>query len=215
MVLIQSHSKWLAVLLAVSLLANVILAFRLQFPRTWHQWRLALVSAPQLTPADHVRGPADAPTTIIVYTNYQCSYCARLNADLIALETELDFRWAYRHYAEPGQVAFKDAAAAECAGAQGKFWEYSDRLFGSAAPQTQNEERLQQIAEQLQLGMKDFSQCTAAEKYKELLIVAKQRAVEDQKINATPTYFINGKRHIGLKPYAELKQLIAAAPTKP
>lgn len=210
----QSHySKWLVRLLLVSLLTNIVLIVRLQYPFAWQQLRLAMIPAPQLTPADHIRGPANASTTVIVYTNYQCSFCARLNADLLTLATELNFRWAYRHYADQNQEAFKAAAAAECAGDQGKFWEYSDRLFGLAVPQTLNEEHLQQIAEQLHLGMSEFSQCTVAEKYKEPLIAAKQQAVENQKINATPTYFINGKRYMGLKPYAELKKLFTSALT--
>jgi protein-disulfide isomerase len=211
-VLIQVHSKWLAGLLLVSLLANIVFAVRLQSPFAWQQLRLAMIPTPQLSAADHILGPADAATTVIVYTNYQCPYCARLNADLITLGSELDFRLVYRHFAEPTQEAFQAAAAAECAGDQGRFWEYSDILFNST-PQTLNDERLQQIAEQLQLDMSGFAECTRGEKYKDPLLAARQQAAEDQKINATPTYFINGKRHIGLKPYTELKRLVMAVRT--
>jgi protein-disulfide isomerase len=165
-----------------------------------------------LTSTDHIRGPADAAATVIVYTNYQCSYCVRLNEDLNTLGKELGFRWIYRHYADQNQEAFRAANAAECAGDQGRFWEYSDQLFGSG-PQTLNEERLSLIADQLQLNMSGFSECMIGEKYKNRLITAKRQAAENQKINATPTYFINGRRHIGLKPYTELKQLVTAALT--
>jgi protein-disulfide isomerase len=202
----QSHSRWLAGLLLISVLTNIVLAVKLQFPFAWQQLRLALIPAPQLTAADHVRGPADAATTIIIYTNYQCSFCARLNADLIKLSSELDFRWTYRHYTDESQEAFKAATAAECAYDQGKFWEYNDQLF--AATQTWDAASLQQIAEQLKLDMPVFIQCTGEEKYKEQLIASRQHAVENQKINATPTYFINGKRYKGLKPYAELRKLM-------
>lgn len=196
----------------VSLLTNIVFAVRLQFPFAWQQLRLALVPAPQLTATDHIRGPAHATVTIIVYTNYQCPYCSRLNRDLMALATEMDFRWVYRHYADPNQEAFKAAAAAECAGNQGRFWDYSDQLFNSLS-QTRHEKLLQQIAEQLKLDMRGFGECMSGEKYKDFLLAAKQHAADDQKINATPTYFINGKRHIGLKPQEELKQLLASART--
>lgn len=210
--LIQSHSRWLAGVLLVSLLANIIFAIRLQFPQAWHQWRMAMIPAPQLTAEDRTRGPTDASTTVIVYTNYQCPYCARLNAELIALGAKLNFRWAYRHSVDQNQeLAFKAAIAAECAGDQGRFWEYNDQVF--AAGQTLNEESLHRIAEQLQLNMAGFAQCISAEKYKNRLLIAKQQA-EDKKIYATPTYFINGKRHTGLKPNTELEQLIADANTK-
>lgn len=196
-------------MLLVSLLANIIFAIRLQFPQEWHQWRLAMIPAPQLTAEDRIRGPVNASTTVIVYTNYQCPYCSRLNADLITLGTKLDFRWVYRHSVDQNQeLAFKAAAAAECAGDQGKFWEYSDQVF--AAGQNLSDESLQRIAEQLPLDIPDFAQCTDTGKYNERLLTSKQQA-EDKKIYATPTYFINGKRHTGLKPYAELEQLIATA----
>jgi protein-disulfide isomerase len=211
-VIINGHSKWLAGLLLISLLTNIVLIARLQFPFAWQQLRLALVPAPQLASADHIRGPAESAVTLIVYTNYQCHYCARLNADLIALMKELDFRWVYRHYAEQNQEAFQAAVAAECAGDQGEFWEYSDQLF-ITDPRALNKERLQQIAEQLQLDMSGFTGCLAGEKYKDGLIAARLQAAGKQKISATPTFFINGKRHIGLKPYTELKQLVTAALT--
>jgi hypothetical protein len=71
-VLIQVHSKWLAGLLLVSLLANIVFAVRLQSPSAWQQLRLAMIPTPQLSAADPILGPADAATTVIVYTNYQC-----------------------------------------------------------------------------------------------------------------------------------------------
>jgi protein-disulfide isomerase len=153
----------------------------------------------------------DATTTIIVYTNYQCPYCARLNADLTTLEAELGFRLTYRLYTDQDQVlAFKAASAAKCAGDQGKFWEYGDRLFIEA--KTLNEKNLSQIAEHLKLDMTSFTQCIATEKYKDELLATKQRA-ENMQITATPTYFINGKRYVGTKPLEQLKKLIITAPT--
>jgi protein-disulfide isomerase len=205
------YSKWLTSLLLVSLLTNIVLIIRLQFPAQWQHWRLSLIPPPQLTEVDHTRGPATAPT-VIVYTNYQCGYCARLNADLITLAAELDFRLAYRHSTSENQpLAFKAASAAECAADQGKFWEYNDQLFINA--KTLNEQNLAEIAQQLKLDMAVFAQCTTTEKYKDRLIAARQQA-EDKKIRATPTIFINGERYIGAKPPAELKQLIVKARTR-
>jgi protein-disulfide isomerase len=73
-----------------------------------------------------------------------------------------------------------------------------------------NEGRLRDIAQQLNLDMTIFIQCTGTEKHKDRLIAAKQQA-EIHKISGTPTYFINGKRYVGLKPYAELKELLISA----
>jgi protein-disulfide isomerase len=204
--MIRGQSKWLVGLLLLSLLTNVVLAIRLQYPAAWHRWRLAMIPPPQLTATDHMRGPANAATTLIVYTNYQCRYCSQLNTDLITLAEELDFRWAYRHHVDKNQaLAFKAAEAAECAGEQDKFWEYSDQLF--AAGKSLDEAGLPKIAEHLQLDMAGFAQCTSSGKHEERLI-ADQQAAAKQRISATPTYFINGKRHVGAKPYATLKQLL-------
>ncbi len=210
--MIQGQSRWLIGLLSVSLLTNVILAVRLQYPAAWHRLQLAMIPPPQLTATDHIRGPAAAATTVIVYTNYQCRYCTQLNTDLTTLAAELDFRWVYRHHVDKNQtLAFKAAESAECAGEQGKFWEYSDQVF--TAGKSLDEPHLFKIAEQLQLDMTGFAQCTNTEKYKNRLIADKQAAASLQ-IGATPTYFINGKRYIGTRPYKELKKILIAAQTK-
>jgi protein-disulfide isomerase len=207
----KGTSKLLVGMLAASILTNIVFAARLYLPNAWHQLRLMMIPAPQLTADDYIRGPADATTTVIVYTNYQCPYCARLNADLTTLEAELGFRLTYRLYADQAQVmAFKAASAAQCAGDQGKFWEYGDQLFIDA--KTLNEKDLPQIAEHLKLDVASFTQCITTEKYKDELLAAKQQA-ENIQINATPTYFINGKRYVGTKPLAQLKKLIVTAPT--
>jgi protein-disulfide isomerase len=203
-------SKLLVGMLVISLLTNIVFAVRLQYPGTWRQLRLAMAPSPQLTFTDHVRGPDDAAITVIIYTNYQCPYCAKLNENLTALATELDFRWSYRHYTDYQNqpLAFKAAMATECAGEQGQFWGYNDSLFSS--PQLLSDDHLHHIAQQLNLDMTAFMQCTTLEKYRDALISTRQQA-RNYQITATPTYFINGKRVIGLKPYAELKQILISA----
>lgn len=204
----NSHSKWLVGLLFVSILTNIVFAVRLHFPGVWQQLQLALITPPELTASDHIRGPDQAAITVIVYTDYQCPYCLKLNEHLKALMPSLDFRLAYRHFADPESrpLSFKAAAAAECASDQGKFWGYSDGLFQPGQPP--NDERLKNLARQLELDMTAFEQCLDTEKHKDKLTHGKRQA-DAMKITATPTFFINGKRHIGLKPYEQLEQLLS------
>lgn len=205
-----SHSKWLAGILLVSILTNIVFAVKLYLPGALQQLQLAFTPSPELMAADHIRNPDKAATTVIVYTDYQCPYCLKLNEYLVSLMAELDFRLAYRHFTDPQgrPLSFKAAEAAECAADQGRFWAYSDGLFEPGHPL--NDERLRHLAQQLELDITAFEQCLNTEKHKDKLAHGK-RLAETMKITATPTFFINGKRHIGLKPYEQLKQLLSTA----
>lgn len=207
----QSHSKWLVGMLLVSILTNIVFAVRLHFPGVLQQLQLAFIPSPELTAVDHIRGSDKAATMVIVYTDYQCPYCLKLNEHLTALMPTLDFRLAYRHFTDPENrpLSFKAAEAAECAADQGRFWAYNDGLF-QPGQQPLNDEHLKKLAQQLELDMAAFEQCLNTEKHKDKLAHGK-RLAEAMKITATPTFFINGKRHIGLKPYEQLKQLLSTA----
>lgn len=202
--------KLVAGLLVVSVVTNIVLVARLHFPQALRQIRLAFVSAPELTPADHVRGPDTAKTVMVVYTNYQCPYCAQLNHTLLALMPERKFRLAYRHFSDPDDRprSFKAAIAAECASDQNRFWEYNDRLFES--DRSFDDEDLFGIAGQLTLDVNRFRQCVESKKYAGK-IASDRKEAESKKVMATPTFYINGKRYEGSRPVEEMKQLLATA----
>ena len=85
---------------------------------------------------DHVRGPAEAKLTIIEYSDLECPFCSRFHPTMEQLVEEYptDVRWVYRHFPlriHPG--AGPKAQAAECAGEQGRFWEFTDALFEAGA----------------------------------------------------------------------------------
>jgi cyclophilin family peptidyl-prolyl cis-trans isomerase len=84
----------------------------------------------------HVSGPADAPVTIIAFSDYQCLQCAFLAASLrqIRLTHPNDVRIIYLH--APQTDRDKDnlaIQAVEAADLQGKFWEMHDLLFEKQA----------------------------------------------------------------------------------
>ena len=80
-----------------------------------------------------VRGPADAWITIVEFSDFQCPYCATVQATLATVLPE---------YGTDVRVVFKNnplamhshartiAIAAECAHAQGRFWQFHDLVFG-------------------------------------------------------------------------------------
>lgn len=82
---------------------------------------------------DHVRGPVDAPLTVVEYGDFECPFCSKATG--VARELREHFgdrvRYVFRHYPldDYHPHARYAAQAAEAAAAQGKFWEMHDTLF--------------------------------------------------------------------------------------
>ncbi len=92
---------------------------------------------PRISDLDYTSGPANAPVTLLVYTDFQCPVCDEYEALFSRLRQEhpTDLRFVFRPYP---QLATYDksglaAQAAEAAAKQGKFWEMYDLLFGRNA----------------------------------------------------------------------------------
>ena len=92
-----------------------------------------LIPIQPISDEDWSRGPVDAPITLLVYSDFQCPFCADLEHVLGQLrETHRnDFRFVFRHFP---LLTIHDKAslagqAAEAAGVQGEFWVMHDYLF--------------------------------------------------------------------------------------
>lgn len=91
---------------------------------------LRSASVPELSPDDHVRGPAGVPL-LIVYSDLECAYCAALHVRLEELRARTPLRIAYRHFPVRSSHprAWAAACATEAAGLQGRFWEMHDAIL--------------------------------------------------------------------------------------
>lgn len=82
---------------------------------------------------DHIRGAANAKVTIIEYSDLECPFCKRFHETMkqVLAAYPNDVRWVYRHapLVQLHSKAPAEANAAECAGEQGKFWEFVDEVF--------------------------------------------------------------------------------------
>ncbi|HEY7531638.1 MAG TPA: thioredoxin domain-containing protein, partial [Nitrospiraceae bacterium] len=93
----------------------------------------------EVTDDGRIRGRADAPVTLIEYSDFTCGYCLKFFRDtwpkLQAKYVETGkLRFVYRDYPRADRGVGVDAAvAARCAGAQGRYWAMHDRLFGEGA----------------------------------------------------------------------------------
>jgi protein-disulfide isomerase len=91
---------------------------------------LGSAPVPEPGPADHRRGPPDAPL-LIEYADFECPFCAALHERLADLPVQLVFRHFPVRSSHPR--AWAAACAAEAAAGQGRFWEMHDSLFGDQA----------------------------------------------------------------------------------
>ncbi len=198
--------KFLAILLVVSVVTNITLIVKLRFPNLLNTIQIALLPAPTVNPNDHVRGNANAKFTVIEYADFQCPYCAQFQQAMSALMKEADVRWVYRHFPLKNHpLAQKAAEASECAGEQGKFWEYSDALFALKTPMT--EKTFLDEAHALNLDWLAFNMCLNTGKYAKA-VEAQLQEGQSKKIQGTPTFYLNGKRFDGFVPLDDLRKMM-------
>ena len=157
------------------------------------------------------RGPADAKIQIVEFSDFQCPACRVAEAPLRQIFSVYDgkLHFIFKHYPlRMHQWAKPAAVAAECAGRQGKFWEYHDRLYDKQDEWTNDkaEAFLTGYAKDLQLDVPAWQACrqdpssTAAYE-------TDMKDGDDAWVSATPTFFINGRRFIGAAQLRELGTL--------
>jgi protein-disulfide isomerase len=160
---------------------------------------------------DWVLGAADAPVTLLEYGDYECSHCARARSLLEGLveEDPQTVRLVFRHF--PVTVSHPHAAlaaeAAECAGAQGRFWQMHDMIY-SNQPDLEYED-LRWCADALGLDLLRFDDELKAHLYRGEVRRDFQRGVRDG-VNGTPTIFLNGRRYDGPRERSAMIREIAA-----
>jgi protein-disulfide isomerase len=162
-------------------------------------------------------GGANAAVTIIEFSDYECPYCkqAEPTVDKV-METYGDkVRLFYRDYPLPFHNAAKPAAeAAHCANAQGKFWEYHQKLMMS---EELNAEAFKSLADAVGLERAKFDECLAKNDFADAI----QKDMDDGEaagVNGTPAFFINGRMIDGARPFEQFNQIIdeeLAKTTKP
>ena len=160
----------------------------------------------------HALGSANAPVTIVEFSDFQCSFCKKFWADTLpkVKETHIkkgQVRFVYRHFAILGKHSVQAAQGAECAGKQGKFWEYHDRLFANQGGLAFTDSKLKQYARELRLNVRAFTQCLDSAKYKET--VEGETAVAGfLGARGTPTFFVNGRLLVGAQPFEVFQSVI-------
>jgi protein-disulfide isomerase len=170
-----------------------------------------LLEAPRITVAvddDPAKGPANAPVTIVEFSDFQCPFCGRAEATVKqVLDNYKDkVRFVYRDFPlGMHPYAPKAAEAAECAHEQGKFWEYHDALYADQSKLSVPD--LEATADKLGLKTDTFKTCLESGKYTSE--VNKDMAdAQKAGVNSTPSFFINGIAVIGAQGYQAFADII-------
>jgi Na+/H+ antiporter NhaA len=161
---------------------------------------------------DHIRGPDDAPVTLLEYGDFECPFCGQAEGairDLLAAHGD-DVRYVWRHLPlnDVHPSAQLAAEASEAAAAQGRFWDMYDRLLshqGELAPRD-----LIRHAGELGLDVERFRDALRRREY--AARVSEDVASADESgVSGTPTFFINGRRHYGVYDLGALTEAVGAA----
>jgi len=153
------------------------------------------------------RGDAKAPVTIVIFSDYECPFCKRAEVTVDEVRktygnkvrvAHRDFPLSFHQHAQPA------AEAARCANAQGKFWEYHDKVFPST---DLSDEKLKALATEVGLDRAKFDACVKNREFKQA--VDKDTAEgSGVGITGTPAFFVNGRMLTGAQPLEKFKELI-------
>jgi protein-disulfide isomerase len=140
------------------------------------------------------KGPADAPVTIIVFSDFQCVYCARLvpMIDEVLEAYPKTVKVVYKHFPlKSHKLARPAAQAAVAADQQERFWAFHDQLYAEQA--AISKAGIVAIADGLGLDRQKFdtalnSPASAARVFND------QQAGIRAGVRGTPTVFINGRK---------------------
>lgn len=161
----------------------------------------------EVTPSDHVLGPADAPVTLVEYGDYECPYCGkahRVVKELLELYGDR-LRFAFRHFPlrEIHPHAMAAAVVAEAAADAGRFWEMHDLLFANQRALTD----LDLEAYAAELGVDPWANVA---EHRDRVQASVDSGVRNG-VQGTPTFFINETRYEGEHIVAAMSEAINAA----
>ena len=165
---------------------------------------------------DHTQGAADAPVTMTVYADFECSSCQK-EAEVIARawsQIRDNTRFVFRYYPlDTHRYSFLAARYAEAASKQDKFWGMHDLLFGNQqlwATAPDAGPLFDSYAEQLAMDMDQLKIDLESNEVR-AKIIADQKGGTRAGVRGTPVMFLNGRRVDNPRSAGELVKLIDGA----
>jgi Na+/H+ antiporter NhaA len=160
---------------------------------------------------DHVRGAQEALVTLVEYGDFECPYCGQAEPPVRALLADVgELRYVWRHLplTDVHPRAQLAAEAAEAAARQGAFWPMHDRLLEHQDQLTPKD--LRRHAEALGLDVDRFAE-DLREHVTADRVAADVESADLSGVAGTPTFFLNGHRHVGAYDLETLTRAVKAA----
>jgi protein-disulfide isomerase len=174
-----------------------------------------LLKAPPIFRADvsiagaYEKGPKDAPITLVEFSDFHCPFCKRAEPTVKQILAKYDgkIHFVYRDFPIDSLHPQARAAseAARCAGEQGKFWEFHDKIYAGDPDATGP--TMQLYAKQVGLDAEKFEACRSSRKY-QAPVQADIAQGTKLGVNGTPGFFINGRFLSGAQPIDEFSKII-------
>jgi Na+/H+ antiporter NhaA len=160
---------------------------------------------------DHLRGPIEAPVTVVEYGDFECPYCGQAEPVVRELlRNFVDVRYVWRHLplTDVHPHAQTAAEAAEAAAGQGAFWEMHDLLLANQNALLPTD--LIAYAEQLGLDVERFDS-DLREHAGAARVAEDVESADLSGVSGTPTFFVNGRRHPGAYDIDSLSSAVRVA----
>jgi protein-disulfide isomerase len=154
------------------------------------------------------RGPANAPVTMVEFSDFECPFCSRVVPTIEKIKQTYGdkVRLVFRQF--PLQIhphAAKAAEASLCAREQNKFWEMHDAMFGDQ--HNLSVDQLKAKAKSIGLDTAQFDQCLDNGKYADA-VKSDIKAGMIAGVSGTPAVFINGRFVNGAQPYETFTKIV-------
>jgi len=156
------------------------------------------------------RGPKNAPITVVLFSDFQCPFCGRVEPSITELEKAYPgkVRVAWKNFPLSFHNNAKPAAeAALAAHEQGKFWEMHEILFKNQQALTAAD--LEKYAKEIGLNMDKFKAAVDSHKYA-AQIENETKQGSDLGVSGTPAAFVNGQLVSGAQPVDAFKKIVEA-----
>jgi len=162
-------------------------------------------------------GPVDAPVVLVVFSDYQCPFCARWSEQTLPSMMEHvdagDLRIEWRDINVFGPASERAARASYAAALQGALWEYHDALFEDGERRSESElseEALVALAGELGLDTEQFAADLGSEETAQV-IAANQQFGFDLGATSTPIFILGGQPIVGAQPTEVFQEAFQSA----
>jgi len=161
-------------------------------------------------------GDENAEILIVEFSDYACPYCGKFAIETLPKIFEnFNVKLVFKDFPLPthGEVAIKAHEAANCAGEQGKYWEYHDVLFSRQSEWKKNSSKFVEYAKMLGLNVEEFRACLDSGKYREEVLQDREEGIK-LGVRGTPTLFVNGQKVTGALPYQDFEKILREIQTR-